>query len=38
MRKWGRQQISTKDLLKEYDFSESTLYRRVQEMRKENQK
>lgn len=38
LQKWERQQISTKDLLKECDFSESTLYRRVREMRKENQK
>ena len=38
LRKWERQQISTKDLLKECDFSESTLYRRVSEMRTENKK
>lgn len=38
LRKWERQQISTKDLLKECDFSESTLYRRVREMRTENKK
>lgn len=35
---WERRQISTKELLKECNCSESTLYRRVREMRKENQK
>ena len=38
LRKWEKKQISTKDLLKECGFSESTLYRRVREMRQTSKK
>ena len=37
LRQWEKQQISTKEMLKECGCSESTLYRRVREMRKKNQ-
>lgn len=33
VRQWEQRQISTKELLKECSFSESTFYRRVREMR-----
>ena len=38
LRQWEKQQISTKELLKECSFSESTLYRRVREMRQTSKK
>ena len=38
LRQWEKQQISTKEMLKECGCSESTLYRRVREMRQTSKK